>query len=283
MPADPRTPTDLLGPHATDALAALCRRAIPEDPPTASELAGALFGAEPALVRGDPDVGVVATVRRRGTGYVRLLVVDPGHRRRGVGHALMEAAEEDLAADGTVTVGSDAPDYLYPGVDTRLTPMFCLMEARGYRKVDTNLNMTVDLSRLPARPANVHIAGPGERAEVAEWMESSWPDWADEVVRALDAGHLALSRDSSGIDGFCAWDVNRAGWLGPIAVRPGSYGKRLGVPLLLEALHRMREDGRTRAEIAWVSPIRFYARNVGARVSRVFVVHRKKLASGVDR
>ncbi|HZT66792.1 MAG TPA: GNAT family N-acetyltransferase [Acidimicrobiales bacterium] len=278
MPTAPAAPTGRLGPDAVAAIAELCRRSLPEDPPSTAELALSLFGGPtPASVRGDPQVGVVATVVRRDAAFVRLLAVDPAHRRRGVGHALMEAAEADLSGSGPITVGADAPDYLFPGVDTRWTPMFCLMEARGYRRVETHLNMDVDLATLPPRPDGVHVADADDRQEVAGWMAAAWPDWADEVLRALDDGHLALSRDSEGISAFCAWDVNRGGWLGPIAVRPGEYGKRLGVPLLLEALHRMRDDGRQRAEIAWVSPIRFYARNVGATVGRAFVVHRKQM------
>ena len=58
------------------AIADLCRRSIP-DPPTVEELDDALFAADqPALLRGDPQVGVVATVTGESGGYVRLLVVD---------------------------------------------------------------------------------------------------------------------------------------------------------------------------------------------------------------
>ena len=76
---------------------------------------------QPALVRGDPDVGVVATGEGGGNGFVKLLVVDPAHRRRGHGRALLDAAEADLAGLPSITVGTDAPFYLFPGVDTRET------------------------------------------------------------------------------------------------------------------------------------------------------------------
>ena len=269
--------TEPLGRGAVAAIAELCRRAIPDDPPSEPELAAALFGGNPpAVVRGDPAVGVVASVRRRGQGHIRLIAVDPAHRRRGVAHALMAAAEADLAGLPSVTVGADAPDYLYPGVDSRWTPAFCLLEARGYRRVDTNLNMTVDLAALPPRPAGVDVAGPRDRADAEAWLQRHWPDWADEALRALDGGCLTIARDEHGISAFCAWDVNRRGWLGPVAVRPGEYGRRTAVPLLVEALHRMRDGGRTSADIAWISPVRFYARTVGATMGRVFIVHRRK-------
>src|SRR5205807_793595 len=97
-----------------------------------------------------------------------------------------------------------------------------------------------------------------------------------EVLRALAKGSLLLSRDDEGIAGFCAWDVNRRGLLGPIAVRLTAIGKAVGVPLLLGALHRMRQGGRLRAEVAWVGPIVPYAR-VGGVVGKVFFVYRKQL------
>ncbi|HET6810921.1 MAG TPA: GNAT family N-acetyltransferase [Acidimicrobiales bacterium] len=276
------TVVDRLGPEHAPAVAELCRVALGADAPEAADLTANLFGPLPVTVRGDPDVGVVATAVRSGAGYVRLLAVHPDHRRRGVGHALLAAAEADLAeecaGDGAaITVGADAPDYLFPGVPAHLTPMLCLLEARGYDRGEANLNMTVDLTALPPDPGGPRLATDADAAEVGQWARSHWSWWADEVEAALHKDRLLLARDDEGIAGFCAWDVNRGGWLGPVAVRPSAIGKRIGVPLLLGALHRMRADGRTRAEIAWISPVRFYARNVGAVMGTVFIVCRKRL------
>ncbi|HZU71134.1 MAG TPA: GNAT family N-acetyltransferase [Acidimicrobiales bacterium] len=270
-----------LGPEAAEAVASLCLRGLGPACPEPRDLAAGLFGtAEPVVVRGDPAVGVVATARRRGAGYIRLLVVDPDRRRQGVGHQLITLAEADLDGCGTITAGADAPDYLFPGVDPSLTPMLCLLEARGYRHTGANLNMDVDLDALGGRPPEgaVRLAGPPERAEVEAFMAQHWPNWADEALRGLDRQRLLLAHDDEGIAGFCAWDVNRAGWLGPIGVRPGLYGRGTGVPLLMEALHRMRDEGRHRAEVAWISPIRFYVRNAGARMGTVYLVFEKRRA-----
>jgi hypothetical protein len=107
-------------------------------------------------------------------------------------------------------------------------------------------------------------------------MERHWPNWTAEALRALDHATLVLSRDDTGIAAICAYDVNRAGFLGPIAVRGDLWGHGAGRPLLVGALHRMRASGRRRAEVVWVGPIRPYA-NVGATVSRVFFVYRRQL------
>jgi GNAT superfamily N-acetyltransferase len=260
------------------AIAELCQRGV-ADAPAPDELQGALFAPDqPAMVRGDPAVGVVATVEGEGGGYVRLLVVDPSARGNGHGRALLEAAEADLASTGTVTVGADAPYFLFPGVETSETALLSLLERHRYTRAEANFNMAVDLGALRPDPGGTELALAADRPEVAAWMETYWSNWAAEALRALDKGTLLLSRGDEGITGFCAYDVNRRGLLGPVAVRHDLIGKGIGEPLVLGALHRMRASGRRRAEVVWVGPIVPYAR-VGAAISRVFFVYRKKLES----
>jgi GNAT superfamily N-acetyltransferase len=270
------TPIDVLDAGAVDAIAALCRRSL-ADPPRADELLAVLFGDDqPALVRGDPGVGVVATGEGGGNGFVKLLVVDPAHRGRGHGRALLDAAESDLAGLPSITIGTDAPFYLFPGVETRETALLCLLERRRYQRRDTAFNMSVQLDALPPDAADAATATAADRAEVATWLDAHWPHWRAEALRALDKGTLVVTHDHEGISAFCAYDVNRAGWIGPVAVRPDLLGRGAGVGVLVGALHRMRAAGHRKVEIAWVGPIVPYAR-VGAVVSAVFFVYRKKL------
>jgi GNAT superfamily N-acetyltransferase len=261
------------------AVAELCQRGL-ADPPAADELMGALFAPDqPATVRGHPGVGVVATVAGEGGGYVRLLVVDPAARGRGHGHALLDAAEADLAGTRSVTVGADAPYFLFPGVETSQTAMLCLLERHHYTRAEANYNMAVDLDAVRADPGGTELAAASDRSEVEGWLDRHWSNWSAEALRALDKGTLLLSRGDEGITGFCAYEVNRRGLLGPVAVRPDLIGKGVGEALVLGALHRMRSAGRRRAEVVWVGPIVPYAR-LGGTVSRVFFVYRKQLQAG---
>jgi GNAT superfamily N-acetyltransferase len=268
--------TPELGPDALDAVVALCNRSLAR-PLLRSELDGALFAPDqPTVLRGDPAVGVVASVPGTPEGFIRLLVVDPAQRGNGHGHSLLVAAQADLAQSSVITVGADAPYYLFPGVETSEIAMLSLLEGHRYQREEANFNMSVDLSRLPADPGGTTLATAAERDEVARWMDTHWANWTAEVLRALDHGALLLARDESGIAGFCAWNVNRAGLLGPIASRPDLIGKGVGRPLLLGALHRMAAGASDAPiEIAWVGPIVPYAA-IGCRVSRVFFVYRKR-------
>ena len=278
----------VLGPEATAGIAALCLRGLgpPGQGPVPSpeQLGRLLFDpVQPAVVRGDPSSGVVATVVRNGSGHVRLLVVDPAARGRGLGTALLAAAEADLASDGvsSVTVGCDAPDYLFPGVQVTETALCCLLEKHRYRQVAHTFNMAVDLAALPPVPTDARVADAtaADEDEFRGFLAAHWPgNWTDEAMRAFAQGHLVLARDDAGIAGFCAWDVNWPGWLGPMAARTTRPGQGVGAGLALACLHRMRAAGRTTAEVAWVGPLRFYAKVAGAEVNRVFFVYRKKLA-----
>lgn len=267
-----------LGASSAPAIGELCARGM-TDPVTAAELTESLFAPDrPVVVRGDPRTGVVASAVRDGQGFIRLLVVDPAHRGRGLGASLLAAAEADLAgATTSVVVGADAPDYLVPGVDTRCTALASLLEGRGYVRRGANINMAVDLRSLPAVPDGPEPAHPGDETELRAWLEEHYPSWVDEAVRGLRKGTVVLSRDADGVSGFAAWDVNRGGWFGPMAVRPSARQQGIGAPLLVAALHRMAESGREQAEIAWVSTVAFYAKSVGARISKTYLVYRKAL------
>ena len=273
------TELPLLDRSALGAIAELCRRGV-RDFPSVEELDATLFTPEqPAVVRGDPAVGVVATVAGDDGAHLRLLVVDPDARGRGHGHALLRAAHADARAGGhtSITTGADAPFFLWPGVPSTDMAMLCLLERHHYTRVETNFDMTIDLETITDASAECRLAAAVDRDEIEAFMAKHWPNWKAEVLRALDKGNLVIARDDDGISAFCAFEVNRAGFLGPVAVRPDVIGRGAGTPVLIGALQELRARGRSSIEITWVGPIVPYAR-LGGRVSSVYFVYRKALS-----
>ncbi len=269
----------VVGIDALDGIAALCNRAIP-DAPTRDELAHTLFTPEqPAVVRGDPDTGIVATVQCDDGAHIRILVVDPAARGRGVGHALVQTAERDARAAGqrSLVTGADAPFFLWPGVPTSAVALCALFERRHYARTETNFDMRVDLAAIPDDPGGHALARREEREEVDAWMAKHWSNWRPEVLRALDKGNLVLVRDTAGeIAAFCAFEVNRTGFLGPVAVRPDLLGRGYGRAPLIGALHEVRRRGRASIDVVWVGPVVPYAA-VGGRISNTYFVYRREL------
>ncbi|GAC1316236.1 MAG: hypothetical protein NVSMB12_12790 [Acidimicrobiales bacterium] len=262
---------------ALDDIAALCLRSI-DGAPDRAELDDALFGSDqPAVVRGDPARGVVASVSGDGGSFVRLLAVDPAWRRRGIGSALLQAAEGDARSRGhnRLTIGADAPFFLWPGVPAATTSLLCLLEHHHYARAETNFDMTIDLADAAPPPAGPHLTKTRDRDEVDRWLSAHWPNWRMEALRALDKGNLVIERDADGISAFCAFEVNRRGFLGPVAVRPDLLGRGAGQAVLEAALHELHRRGRSHVDVVWVGPISPYVR-VGARVSTVYFVYRKQ-------
>jgi GNAT superfamily N-acetyltransferase len=259
----------------------LCRRSIGGASPgaelTIDELEGALFAPEqPAVIRGDPDVGVVVTVEWEAQAYVRLLVVDPRVRGRGHGHELVRAAEADARAAGrsSLQFGADAPFFLWAGAPSAEIALLCLLERHHYQRVETNFDMTIDLAGVPDDPGGHRLATGADRVELDAWATQHWPNWRSEILRALGKGNLVVTHDDVGVSAICAFEVNRRGFLGPVAARPDLIGKGAGRAGLVGALHELRRRGRASIEDAWVVPIVPYDL-LGGTVSTVYFIYRK--------
>jgi hypothetical protein len=175
-----------------------------------------------------------------------------------------------------MTTGGDAPFYLWPGVPSGETELLCLFESHHYDRVETAFDMTVDLAAIPEDPGGSAIATAADRDEFDAWVTAHWANWRAEALRALDKGNLVLARGNDSIEAFCAFEVSRVGFLGPVAARPDLMGKGRGRPALIGALHELRRRGRRSIDVCWVGPIRPYA-EVGGAVSNVYFVFRRNL------
>ena len=205
-------------------------------------------------------------------GFVRLLAVAAAHRRRGVGRDLLVAAEQHLGSEGVadVTLGTDvAASPVGRGPDRRnghvLPGRGDALSARGSRT-------STSTSHWPPCHADTggwRLANAADLNAVAAFCARALPGLdqrgdtrvpgrhVDAVVRQTTSNHRAARPEPAG---FCAFDGNRRGALGPVAVRPDLVGSGAGRAALLGALHTMRARGDDVAAVQWVGPLRPYVR-----------------------
>lgn len=273
-----------------DRIVAMWNRAAPHDPLSADLLienawddAGVV--GRYAIDTGDDLEGFGLGVLRAGrAGYLKMLAVAPGARRRGLGSALLGAVESALVAKGagSITVAGSAPNYLSPGVDDRYVDGLAFLGHHGYQVTGETENMTADLrvadldtagaeSRLDGQGVAVRRAMAGDRAALGTLLDHFGGSWHDEVARsmALTPVGVHLAWRGSELLGFSAWggNNNAAGWFGPMGTLPAARGLGIGGVLLKRCLRDLRDLGFETAVIPWVGPVPFYRGQVGAEVS----------------
>ena len=272
------------GSGRADDLARLVADAMPAEGLTADELLACCW-EDPGIVVAAPEGdGAVAAVVRGSTGWIKLLAVRPGARRRGLGRALLTAAEEWATGEGAGAMrwGDCAPFYLWPGIDVRASAALCLAEVAGYEHEGANLNLSCATKfRMPPPEGVVvrRVLDEDDAAAVHALCGTHWPWWEDELRRGIEHGCClgAFADDGSPV-GFGCHSVNRAAWVGPMATDPGRQHGGVGSALLGEVCKDLMVAGHADAEIAWVGPVSFYVRSAGAAVSRVFRTAVKPLA-----
>lgn len=239
-------------------------------------------GRGDAVVLGDDGgCGAVAVLSYGRIGIVRFLAVAAGSRRRGVGSALLRAGTAWLVDRGATELwtGADAPFYLWPGVDAAWTPALSFFEAAGYERAGVELNMSFGVGAATASPpAGVSVERVRDGADVIPFVASRWPHWVAETERGIADGHCFAATDDEGVVGFICHSVCRQGWLGPMGTDPARQHGGVGSALVAAVATDLRAAGHNAVEIAWVGPVGFYAKAVGAVVSRTFVRMRSRIS-----
>lgn len=270
-----------------DDLAALLGESFPDDALTYDEIVACCFEDDGAVLALDDGDGAAALVVRGTQGFVKALAVAPRARRERRGRALVDAAEEWLFDRGCESVipGPSAPFYLWPGIDVRWTRAMAMFESAGYAPVGANLNMSFPSTFRAAPPDGIDVRRILDPADVEATMTlcaQHWPEWVPETRRGVEQGaaFAAVETASGAVVGFVCHSVNRTAWLGPMATDPSRQRGGVGSALLSAVAADVGDLGRPDVEVAWVGPVRFYAKAAGAAVSRTFRVVLKRRASG---
>jgi GNAT superfamily N-acetyltransferase len=231
-------------------------------------------------VAGGRTVGFVAVDL---AGSIPLVLVVPGHQRRGIGTDLLSAALDRMRAAGlsTVQAGSGGIDSIWPGVPADLPEAVRLFASCGWRPGQDTLDFVADLPGYQASALalggsvrtdiTIGLATPADVPAVMAFETATFPHWA----RSFRAGNrdILFARDDAGaicatllLDGPGADTVfepmlgRAAATINCVGVAPHVQGRGIGTALVVRASEILRDRGAGTCHISWTVRESFYTR-----------------------
>jgi beta-N-acetylhexosaminidase len=219
--------------------------------------------------RGGQLVGLVAARGHADRGGVLALLVDPAHRRRGLGRALHDRALDRLRAAGVrrVRLGPTGHgENIWAGVPVDLPDAWAFFERAGWTSHERVADLVLDLdghftppairARASAAGVVVALALPEEAASVVAFVRAHFGGW-DELYAAAfgngEADDVLVARGPGGaIQGTVLVHGPDARWHGPLkwARRLGASTGAIGAIGVAEAARR---NGTGLALLAWAT------------------------------
>lgn len=287
-------------PMPTDLFVRLARRCLPEFRAHPGVLKEKIFpshaGPAEAVIGAFVEerlAGLAVTDVHSGprgkVGGVRILLVDPLFRRRGIGTSLVRAAEAQFRATGAARLWlyASLPNYLYPGAPRQDLEIAAFAGALGYDGASPTRDMGVDLAlagaweERPLRGVRRVGTGPSDvpPAELAAFASDNFPQFAAEVEVALrqvkPIAHVATSEGR--IVGFCVAGSNNLelGCVGPAGVLPESRGAGAFRDVLSACLRDLKAGGHGFARMQWADPraVAFYRRWFDGFICGEYVIY----------
>jgi mycothiol synthase len=248
---------------------ALWARALPDWPLTAQAFAERTRGTTQLVaVAGGAISGYVAAASAGERGQVTAILVDPAHRRRGVGSALLAEVRRTLAGRGvtTLSAASGAGAYLWPGVPDTRPEAWAFLRARGFVETGTSCDLLGDVLgfrtpewvRARVDPAvRLELADPGDAAEIVELQRRSFPYWVAGYERQVALpGTILVARLGGRIVGTCTvegpaerdflWQGlvdGPVGEFGAVGVDPQAREAGIGLAMVGRACELLSERG----------------------------------------
>jgi beta-N-acetylhexosaminidase len=247
-----------------------------------------------AVAPGGTVVGFVATQARTEpgapapVGAVLVVAVDPAHRRRGVGRALLAGALARLRARGArrVQLGGGGHTYFWPGVPVDLPDAWPFFAALGWAEAERSFDLVCPLrdyapppavlARVRAQGVTVGEAAAGDLPAVLAFERAHFPGWLGGFERAAGAGaarDVVLARDGDGAVAGTAlvgppvppvvWDglLGRdTGTVGGVGVAPAARGRGIGLAIAAHATGVLKARGAARSLAGWTWLVDWYGR-----------------------
>jgi ribosomal protein S18 acetylase RimI-like enzyme len=228
-------------------------------------------------------IGFVAARSHGDRGGVLVLLVDPAHRRRGLGRALHDRALDQLRAGGVrrVRLGpTGRGDNFWAGVPVDLPDAWAFFEEAGWTSHERVTDLVLDLNGYVTPPAIhgrataagvvVAPACPEEAASVVAFAGAHFGGWdelfaaafrsgeADDVLvargpRGAIQGAVLIHGPDSRWHGPLRWARRLGagtGAIGAIGVAEAARGNGVGLALLARATEALQERGFVRVYVA---------------------------------
>jgi GNAT superfamily N-acetyltransferase len=195
---------------------------------------------------------------------LRLIAVDPEHRRRGIGSQLL---------DGNVAFAFAEPgNFFTPGVIESDTGTRAFFAKHGF--IEEQWTSNLETTQLPDTiPMGVQRVSHATRGRVLAFVEKNFGHaWRFECANA--GSRLFFIEHDGEIAGFAAHDANNRGlgFFGPTGVAEPMRGRGFGTLLLHASLADLRSMGYTRVVIPWTDAVEFYAKACAARTTHRFAL-----------
>lgn len=271
----------------------------------------ALVSEGTALVTGDGAAlaGFASTQCNGARGSILAVLVAPAHRRRGLGRALLAAAEAELRRQGAaeVQLGGGAHSYFWCGVPAEMEEAWAFFAACGWAREGTGLDLVGDLpqcvtpawvwDRVRAVGVTVRRALPSDLELALRFERAHFPGWAEgyaAMVRRGEGGDMVVAvgpgGDVVGSSGIlsprsAAWRARfpwsrvlgeRTGGVGALGVAEAHRGRGVGLALAAFVTEQLRQEGLAHSYVGWTWLADWYGR-LGYRVWQQYVMSRKAL------
>jgi GNAT superfamily N-acetyltransferase len=230
--------------------------------------------------KGGQLVGLVAARGHADRGGILALLVDPGHRRRGLRRAMHDPALEQLRAAGVrrVRLGPTGHgENFWAGVPTDLPDAGAFFERLGWTSHERVTDVVLDLDGYVTPPA-IHAGAaaasvvvapalPEEAASVVPFVRAHFGGWDEPFAAAFASGEaddVLVARGPGGaIQGAVLIHGPDARWHGPlkwarrlgagtgaigaIGVAEAARGNGTGLALLARTTEALKERGLARS------------------------------------
>lgn len=220
-------------------------------------------------------------------GWIQVLLVDSEHRKKGVGTALLERAEDDLKKNGIkeMQLGGD-PFHYFSGIPEQYKATQKWAEKKGYQKRIDTYDLINHLEKNYPIPDDKTIEFSllkrDEKDELISFLEKCFPGrWVYEAIKYFEMNgtgrEFLVLRKKGRIIGFCR--INDAaspfiaqnvywsplfeepvGGIGPLGIDPEEQKQGYGLGIVQAAMAYLQDRKIETIIIDWTIFIEFYGK-----------------------